>query len=236
MLIALRSTGLSIAQSLVGIVGIVLIGNQSVHATVLEYDPNGKVTVTETQAQPKPSKVKLGAAANSNVASLRELTRETAIRYSGAKGVRKAGLDALTFVEIFESLIERESAFDPKAVSPKGALGLGQLIPETAELMSVSDPFDPKANLIGSAKYFTLLLGQFGSLELALAAYNAGPERVKQYGGVPPFSETRAYIAWILKDAGLKQQAAKPVKASTIKPLNTHVEKPLKGDVSVWEF
>ncbi|MCP4936176.1 MAG: lytic transglycosylase domain-containing protein [bacterium] len=236
MLIALRSTGLSIAQSLVGIVGIVLIGNQSVHATVLEYDPNGKVTVTETQAQPKPSKVKMETAANSNVASLRELTRETAIRYSGAKGVRKAGLDALTFVEIFESLIERESAFDPKAVSPKGAQGLGQLIPETAELMGVSDPFDPRTNLIGSAKYFTLLLGQFGSLELALAAYNAGPERVKQYGGVPPFPETRAYIAWVLKDAGLKQQAEKPVKASIIKPLNTHVEKPLKGDISVWEF
>lgn len=236
MLIASHSAGLSIAQSLVGIAVIVSVGNQSVHATVLEYDPNGKITVTETQAQPIHSKAKIEPAMNSNIAILRELTRETAIRYSGAKGVRKAGLDALTFVELFESLIERESAFDPGAVSPKGAHGLGQLIPATAELMGVSDPFDPKANLIGSAKYFTLLLNQFGSLELALAAYNAGPERVKQYGGVPPFPETRAYIAWILKDAGIKQQVAKPVKASTIKPLNTHVEKPLKGDVSVWEF
>ena len=114
---------------------------------------------------------------------LRELARTVAVQYAGSVGVRKAGLDALTFIEVFESLIQRESAFNPLAVSEKGAKGLGQLMPDTAREMGVNDPFDPHKNLIGSAKYFTQQLQRFGKLELALADYNAGPERVKQYGG-----------------------------------------------------
>jgi len=90
--------------------------------------------------------------------ALRNLTRDVAIKYSGAPGVRKAGLDALTFVDVFAALIERESAFDPAALSPKGARGLGQLMPATASDMGVTNPFDPEANLNGSAKYLTHLL------------------------------------------------------------------------------
>ncbi|MBL4582941.1 MAG: lytic transglycosylase domain-containing protein [Gammaproteobacteria bacterium] len=166
---------------------------------------------------------------------MKSLTREIAVKLSGSIGVRKAGLDAFTFVDVFEALIQRESAFNPRAISPKGAKGLGQLMPGTAADMGVSDLFDARLNLIGSAKYLTSLLAEFGSLELALAAYNAGPERVRQYGGVPPFAETQAYIAWISAKAGVELN--NPVPAQSVPaavPVNK--EQPLKGEISVWEF
>ena len=208
-------------------------------ATVLEYDKTGEVTVTETQTEKATPNTSLPAHPKSN--RLRELARTVAVQYAGSVGVRKAGLDALTFIEVFESLIQRESAFNPLAVSEKGAKGLGQLMPDTAREMGVNDPFDPHKNLVGSAKYFTQQLQRFGKLELALAAYNAGPERVKQYGGVPPFEETQAYIAWILKKAGIERsQQETPSSNSATKAVpeakNINIEAPLKGDVSVWEF
>lgn len=217
-------------MALITVVAALLAG--PVHATVLEYDGAGKVTITEIKEQTAPPAVPTPA----DTTALRNLTRDVAIRYSGAMGVRKASLDALTFVEIFEALVERESAFDPTAVSAKGAKGLGQLMPGTASDMDVADPFDPESNLIGSAKYFTLLLAEFGSLELALAAYNAGPERVRKYKGVPPFAETKAYIDWISKTAGLGIEAPKPVNASARQSEPVNKEQPLNGDVSVWEF
>lgn len=208
-------------------------------ATVLEYDKTGEVTVTETQAKNAISKASIPAHPKTN--RLRELARAVAVQYAGSVGVRKAGLDALTFIEVFETLIQRESAFNPLAVSEKGAKGLGQLMPDTAREMGVNDPFDPHKNLVGSAKYFTQQLQRFGKLELALAAYNAGPERVKQYGGVPPFEETQAYIAWIFKKAGIERtQQETPSSNSASKavpePKIINIEAPLKGDVSVWEF
>lgn len=201
-------------------------------ATVLEYNEVGKVTVTET----KREIASVASIAPVQSSDLRSLTRDVAIRYSGAIGVRKAGLDAFTFVEVFEALIERESAFNPKAISPKGAQGLGQLMPDTASDMGVADPFDPETNLNGSAKYFTLMLAEFGSLELALAAYNAGPERVRKYDGVPPFAETKAYIDWIFRSAGVATNTPKPVNASAPASAPINKEQPLNGDVSVWEF
>lgn len=202
-------------------------------ATVFEYDAKGETTVSRGDVN-KPRKPSQRNGLKHS--QLRNLTREVAIRYSGTIGVRKAGLSALSFVQVFEALIERESAFNPIAVSPKGAKGLGQLMPGTAVDMGVADPFDPEANLNGSAKYLTLLLAEFGNLELALAAYNAGPTRVRRYGGVPPFAETRAYIAWIFKTAGVEREPTKPVKASVTASNPNNNEPPLNGDVSVWEF
>ncbi|WP_246079580.1 lytic transglycosylase domain-containing protein [Zongyanglinia marina] len=97
---------------------------------------------------------------------------------------------------MFRSLIQAESAFNPNALSPKGAVGLGQLMPGTAKQLGV-DPYDMHQNLDGSARYLLAQLSTFGSIELALAAYNAGPHRIEQYGGVPPFRETRNYITRI---------------------------------------
>jgi len=202
------------------------------YATVFEYDGDGNLSITETKIS-KPA-ARSPSLTNTSPA-LRALSREVALKHSGATGVRKADLDALTFVDVFEALIQRESDFDPTAVSEKGAMGLGQLMPDTAADLKVSDPFDPHQNLDGSIRYFTQQLERFGSLELALAAYNAGPNRVKEYGDVPPFEETKQYIAWIFNKVGLETETPKPVQASVpSRPKNK--EEPLKGEVSVWEY
>ncbi|BCW97155.1 MAG: lytic transglycosylase domain-containing protein [Fimbriimonadales bacterium] len=100
--------------------------------------------------------------------------------------------------ELVLRIIEAESGGDPRAVSPKGALGLMQLMPETARALGVADPLDPVQNIEGGVRYLSHLIQRFGDLRLALAAYNAGPGRVQQYGGVPPFPETQRYIERIL--------------------------------------
>ena len=91
-------------------------------------------------------------------------------------------------------MIETESAYNPAAQSPVGAYGLGQLMPATARDLGV-DRTDVSQNLDGAARYLLAQLASFRDIDLALAAYNAGPHRVVEYQGVPPFAETRAYIA-----------------------------------------
>ncbi len=98
--------------------------------------------------------------------------------------------------ELFARLVAHESNWNPRARSDKGALGLAQLMPETARRLGV-DPLDPAENLNGGAKYLARQYRAFGSWRLALAAYNAGPDAVKKYGGVPPFQETRNYVTVI---------------------------------------
>lgn len=99
--------------------------------------------------------------------------------------------------DLFLRLIERESNWNPSAVSDKGATGLAQLMPDTARLLNV-DIGDPKANLDGGARYLRMMFDRFGNWRLALAAYNAGPDAVDKTGGVPPFDETQAYVVAIL--------------------------------------
>ncbi|MFC3118061.1 lytic transglycosylase domain-containing protein [Jhaorihella thermophila] len=96
-------------------------------------------------------------------------------------------------VDLFLRLVQRESGWNPNAVSPKGAIGLAQLMPETARALGV-DPRDPRQNLDGGARYLARQFRKFKSWRLALAAYNAGPEAVETHGGVPPYDETRAYV------------------------------------------
>ena len=98
---------------------------------------------------------------------------------------------------LFVALIEAESSFDPDAVSVKGAIGLTQLMPGTAEELGV-DPEDPLENMTGGARYLAAQYRRFGAWDLALAAYNAGPSRVAKAGGIPDFTETRAFIARVL--------------------------------------
>jgi soluble lytic murein transglycosylase-like protein len=100
---------------------------------------------------------------------------------------------------LLSALVWQESRWNPQAVSSKGAIGLAQLMPGTARDLGVN-PADPAANLIGGARYLRQLLDQFdGDVERALAAYNAGPGRVRSAGGVPAIAETRAYVASIVR-------------------------------------
>ena len=106
------------------------------------------------------------------------------------------------------SVIKAESGFNVRAVSRKGALGLMQLMPGTASQLGVSNAFDPQANVDGGTRYLRELLERYNfDMVKALAAYNAGPQRVEHFGGVPPYSETRAYVARIVRDFNKKKTA-----------------------------
>lgn len=123
---------------------------------------------------------------------------------------RKNGLSP----SLLSSVIRVESDFKPRSVSAKHALGLMQLMPATARALAVRDPFDPAQNVQAGAHYLKQLLGTFGNLNLALAAYNAGPAAIRLYGGVPPFPETQAYIARVRRD--MKQSVGPTPATGTV--------------------
>ncbi len=114
--------------------------------------------------------------------------------------------------DLVSSVIKAESGFNVRAVSPKGAQGLMQLMPGTASQLGVPNAFDPAANVEGGTKYLRELLERYNfDLVKALAAYNAGPLRVEQFGGVPPYYETRAYVARVVRDFNKKKAAEQKV-------------------------
>lgn len=95
---------------------------------------------------------------------------------------------------LVKAMVKAESGFKPNAVSPKGAMGLMQLMPETAGSLGVNDPFDPEENIGGGVKFLKGLMKEFKDPEKAIAAYNAGPGAVKRYKGIPPYEETQKYV------------------------------------------
>jgi soluble lytic murein transglycosylase-like protein len=140
-----------------------------------------------------PEPVKVAAAAKS--VDLDEVIREVS---------RRSRLDA----DFIASVIRAESGGNTQAVSRKGARGLMQLMPGTADQLGVKNSFDAAENVDGGVRYLMQLLQQFNyDVAKALAAYNAGPQRVAQYKGVPPYRETRAYVARIIRDYNRKKLA-----------------------------
>jgi soluble lytic murein transglycosylase-like protein len=133
--------------------------------------------------------------------------------------------------DFIASVIAAESANNPHAVSPKGAQGLMQLMPSTASKLGVKDSFDPADNVDGGVRYLRqLLLLYNGDMAKALAAYNAGPQRVQQYNGVPPYRETHAYVARIIKDFNRKKLAQRQQAATQVRHLSA--SKPAVTQVS----
>ena len=124
--------------------------------------------------------------------------------------------------DFISSVIHAESGFNPRAVSPKGAQGLMQLMPGTASKLGVSNAFDPRANVEGGTRYLSELLQLYNfDVIKALAAYNAGSYRVQQYGGVPPYYETRTYVARIVRDYNRKKIAERKAAAATAQAART---------------
>jgi soluble lytic murein transglycosylase-like protein len=117
---------------------------------------------------------------------------------------------------LLHGLIEQESGFDPSAQSGAGAMGLTQLMPGTASSMGVANPLDPAESIEGGARYLSQLMGEFGGNTAdALAAYNAGPGAVRQYGGVPPYSETQSYVSKVLGYAEASRQSGVSMPSAT---------------------
>ena len=129
--------------------------------------------------------------------------------------------------DLIDSVIKAESSFNPRARSPKGAQGLMQLMPQTAFKMGVGNAYEPRDNIEGGTRYLRQLLEQYhGDPVKALAAYNAGPERVQQYQGVPPYRETHNYVRRVITDFNRKKLVQQKASAASRKRSGKAAPKP----------
>ncbi len=162
-----------------------LFGNSGIsnrHKSLLE----GRLADQYDQPEPEDEQLDVLQIVNIRPGPYKDMAREAAERH----GVP---------VNMFYRLVWQESGWNANAVSSKGAIGLGQLMPQTAARLGV-DPHDAGENLEGAARYLSQQYRRFGSWRLALAAYNAGPEAVEKYDGIPPFQETENYVRSILNE------------------------------------
>ena len=162
-----------------------------VHADIYQYiSPNGTISLTNVPSDARYRKIQVESARFHSALSEREL--EPVIqRHSSRHQLHPA---------LVRAVIKAESDFDPRAVSRAGAIGLMQLMPQTAARLDVRDMYDPDDNVGGGTKYLRQLLDRFhGNLPLALAAYNAGENLVERYQALPPIDETRRYVRKVLR-------------------------------------
>jgi soluble lytic murein transglycosylase-like protein len=156
-----------------------------VHFTDAPTDKRFKIFMRDLKKD-KQLRTKLQLASSVNPAEYEQIISSCATKY----GVNSC---------LIKAVIHAESGYNPNAVSRKGASGLMQLMPGTARSLKVSNSFDPKDNVEGGVKYLRFLLDTFrGDVPLAVAAYNAGLNKVAKYGGIPPYNETRTYVNRVL--------------------------------------
>ena len=187
------------------VTGYELIGDKyrlQMNGGTVEVRAEDVVAIEPEEAFAAIPQPKADPAADPN-APFHEMIQDAAARY-------KMDVDLIT------SVIAAESNFDPKAVSRRNARGLMQLMPQTAVKLGVQNVFDPRQNIDGGTRYLRDLLQRYNNnLVLALAAYNAGPERVQRYGNVPPYSETISYVRRVKRtyEQRKREAAAKPPSA-----------------------
>ena len=157
-------------------------------------EPGDRLFLFSNRAQDENGAERVERAPVSPVPDILAAIEATALRYAGHAGLRRAGLSVTDWAALYRANIEIESGYNPRARSGAGAIGLGQLMPDTARVLGV-DPHDTRQNLDGSARYLLMMLDRFGDSRLALAAYNAGPEAVDRHGGIPPYRETMGHVA-----------------------------------------
>lgn len=177
----------------------------SLDTSVLRYDSQGRLIVParpemEDEAREGEGETLEVSYATRSVAAPAEVlpqVRLVAARYQDDPALAALDLSPAEWAAFFQAMIKVESNYTQGAVSHAGALGLAQLMPGTADYLRV-DPADPIENLDGGARYLLEQMAEFGSLELALAAYNAGPEAVRKYDGIPPYDETQSHIVKVM--------------------------------------
>ncbi len=187
-----RTTGqdLAVAGILVGGM-LTAVTPDAVQAEIYQYiGPNGTIALTNVPSDARYRRVEIDSNRFHPILSEHEL--EPMIRrHSSEQRLHPA---------LIRAVIKAESNFDPRAVSRAGAIGLMQLMPQTAVRMDVRDLYDPEDNVAGGTKYLRQLLDRFhGNLPLALAAYNAGENVVERYQALPPIDETRQYVKKVLR-------------------------------------
>ena len=151
----------------------------------------GNTTIATPSGAPILNEIKHQANSTTEVPNTGKLTCSDELNKYFQQAADTYGVDA----KLLKCVAYAESRFQPNVTSKSGAMGVMQLMPKTAEYLGVRDGYDPEQNIMGGAKYLASLLNQFdGNIEYALAGYNAGPGRVKQYGGVPPIQSVQNYV------------------------------------------
>ncbi|MBI5805541.1 lytic transglycosylase domain-containing protein [candidate division TA06 bacterium] len=161
-----------------------------------------------------------------NFACVRQLKKNNRALYQNL--INAASVKYSLDPKVLEAVIDAESQYNPRALSCKGAQGLMQLMPQTAWQLGVSNPFDPEQNIDAGARYLKQMLDKFGALELALAAYNAGPGAVEKHGGIPPYQETKEYVKKICSRVSKTRQESDVVKNGQVSGIQQKVVKKVK--------
>lgn len=202
----------SAARSCIAATAVLVTSGQALADSIRYVDRNGRVheiVVRRDKTPEAPAAVPVAVSA-----TLPAVTTAFASSVPYLDHVREAAKLYSLPVELVAAVMRIESGGNPNAVSIAGAMGLMQLMPGTADDMGVDDPYDPRKNIFGGARYLRILINTYeGSVAMALAAYHAGAAKVDKYGGIPPYPDTRKYVVEVIKLYHRYQEKNTPPKA-----------------------